>query len=311
MTTATQNPQEAAMQRIRAMLDTTSKASNIATRIMDTALKDAVAFRTSGLSNEVCPILLTQPALVEMQHLKKSLQELVDYYTQQVEAFGKAMGMQANAAPAPEVDPVEQLRIQTEQLAAGINQVEEAPARLDNGTPTVSGARAAAAAQSTLPKPGLPGAVPPAGERLPGRASVPENSIERLLSPQSPLLEIFAPAPWLHSGRGSITVGSPGYQWYKGTYPFTMDAAQRATLPSGFYGGEERPQHAVVRMETCILVWSFELDPDSIQIYMVGASDTDPANPRWFSLSSLSSSFSRRLVQELEALVPQRGGSWK
>lgn len=303
------NPQEAALKQLRTMLSNTSALSSIANKIMDQSLRDAVAWRNNGGSGE-CPVLLTQPSLNDFHRLKKGLQDLVDYYSKQVEIFGNHIG--ANAAVAvpannihePEVDPVEQLRIQTEQLVLSA-AVSEAPATLANDVPTVSGARAAAAATSTLPKPSaLPAPVLP---NLSQKRPPLENSIARLVGEQSPLLDIFAPAPWLPNGRGTVTVGSPGFQWYKNTDPFATDSNTRATLPSGFFGGEERPLFVVIRLETCILVWNFAMDPESMLVYMAQVSDTDPENLRWFKPSELSSSFTRRLVQELLATIPAHG----
>jgi hypothetical protein len=129
---------------------------------------------------------------------------------------------------------------------------------------------------------------------------MPVNSITRLLSNQSPLLNIFAPGPWLPDGRGTVTVGSEGFQWYKGTDPMLRDPIARAKLPNGFYSGTDHPRYAVLRMNTCILVWSFGLEPEAMDLFMVGVSDQDPNHPRWIKPTELTASFTRKLILELE-----------
>lgn len=313
------NPQEAAMNNLRRMLSDVTRLTGIAGKLMDITLRDAVAWSEAGGVGD-CPVIMTQGCLVDFHQLKQGLQGLVDHYSEQVDVLSKVLPVSATPAPAPApapvpaVDPVEELRRKTAQLADAVPlvrapaSVSEAPARLADDTPTVSGARAAAAARSTLPKVNaLPApAIPSAGQgNNPNRAPL-ENSIARLLSAQSPLLDIFAPAPWLPDGRGGVTVGSEGFQWYKGTDPFALSNEDRAALPSGFYSGDQRPKFAIVRLETCILVWSFVLDPETMLAYVTEVSDADPSNLRWFKPSELSSSFTRRLVQELAALAEAR-----
>lgn len=132
-------------------------------------------------------------------------------------------------------------------------------------------------------------------------APVPQNSLAKLFGNDSPLLNIFAPSPWVPDGRGKITVGSAGFNWFKRTNPLECDNAKRATLPSGFYSGDDRPQCAILRLEESILIWTFDLSPESMLVYMAGLSDADGTS-RWFKPSDLSSSYAQRLVRELEAL---------
>lgn len=127
----------------------------------------------------------------------------------------------------------------------------------------------------------------------------PENSLGILESLESPLVEIFAPAPWFPNGKGYVTVGSKGFKWYKETDPYVSSDIVRGTLPTGFYSGEDRPTKIVLRLETCILVWDFNLNVEHMLVYMAGVSDTKAESPHWLKGSELSASLSARLLREL------------
>ena len=181
----------------------------------------------------------------------------------------------------------------------------------DRNAEALATASAEAAAANDIAEPvvtpgGLPAAMPVV-ELEPENAAAlrpQENSIMRLLSANSPLLDIFMMSPWLPNGQGYVTVGTPGFKWYKGTNPMEKDLATRAALPTGFYSGETVPGSVVLRMEKCILIWnSFQLDPSYMSVYMVGLSDADPNNIRWFKPSELAASHARQLITELLAAV--------
>lgn len=128
----------------------------------------------------------------------------------------------------------------------------------------------------------------------------PKNSLEVLVSHESPLCEIFSPSPWLPEGRGTITVGSKDFSYYKDVDPTKKDGKTRATLPNAFYGGDGQPKWVLIRLRTCALLWDFKFDVESMSVYMAGVSDAKASEePRWFKASELSASFSARLLSEL------------
>lgn len=128
----------------------------------------------------------------------------------------------------------------------------------------------------------------------------PKNSLAVLVSHESPLCEIFSPSPWFHQGRGTITVGSKDFSYYKDVDPTKKDGKTRATLPNAFYGGDGQPKWVLIRLKTCALLWNFEFDVESMSVYMAGVSDAKTSEePRWFKASELSASFSARLLLEL------------
>jgi hypothetical protein len=129
----------------------------------------------------------------------------------------------------------------------------------------------------------------------------PENSLGILESMESPLVEIFASGPWFPEGKGRVTVGSKGFDWYKNTDPFTRDDYARAGLPTGFYWGEARPTQVVLRLETCILVWDFNLNVENMLVYIAGVSDVVTGTVRWLKGCELSASLSARFVRDLLA----------
>ncbi len=126
-----------------------------------------------------------------------------------------------------------------------------------------------------------------------------KNSIQALFSAQSPLLDIFAPSPWLPDGRGRITVGSKGFQWDQTTDVSKTSPEENASLPTGFYGMGDQPDSVVLRMKTCILMWNFQLDPFHAVCYIVGLSDKSISNCLWYRANALSATFAKQLYQEI------------
>lgn len=136
----------------------------------------------------------------------------------------------------------------------------------------------------------------------------PENSISRLLGIDSPLFEIFAPSIMVPGGRGFITIGSEGFPWHGNVDTETKGAVEKASLPTGFYGelnsgNVSFPKTVLIRLEKSILHWNFSLDPNGLQVYMVGISDSNMEDLRWFTLNNLTATFTRRLVVELENFI--------
>lgn len=332
--TTSPSPEQDALQRLQFLSNTASQRAAEAKDLLDTAFKDAVGWQT-GQASVPCPQILTRPGLTALSNLHKGLAELAGYYLTQLGRFRQATGQQEKSPEAiafTEQAKIDALRreieggtaatmgnIQQVQQAAAQARVEAAaaepaPATLNDGTPTVSAARQAQAARlamlggedvdATLPKIRA-GQLPVAQPIQDGTVSQrQENSLAKLFGDESPLLDYVAGAPWCPRGRGQITVGSKGYKWYRERDPMSMTATERCGLPTGFYGdGPNGPQFVVLRAQSVILIWGFDLNPESVLMYMVGVSDIDPQNPRWLHPTSLSASFSRRLVAELTDLV--------
>lgn len=294
------NPQLQALMRIESLREKASAALIRVQGLLDTALYDAANYLASGKS-EARPMILSDDSIVDLTKVKNELAELVAYYSRQKEQF-MAMIDAAKLTEKPAVDlqiTMQQLRERTEQAARAKDAVIE-PHGLDGGEDTQEAETKAinAPAAPALTEGGLPVPVEIKERNL----RPPENNLQRLLGNNSPLLSFFAPSPWLPNGTGTVTVGTEGFQWYKRTDPMQRSEAERAALPSGFYFGDNYPKYALVRLESCIVLWSFELNVDAsgILVYMAGISDMDPENPRWFKVTDLTASFTRRLVTELE-----------
>lgn len=135
---------------------------------------------------------------------------------------------------------------------------------------------------------------------------VVKNNILGLFSADSPLLDIFAQAPWLHDGRGFVTVGTDGFQWDTVTDLSKATAEELASLPTGFYGSEANPEYVIIRMKTCILQWNFKLDAFDAIVFIVGLSDQGKDGKYiWYRANTLSSTFSKRLYDEVAAFALQ------
>jgi hypothetical protein len=370
----TNNTHQTVLGRLQFLSNAITKALENTDKVLETVLRDAVTWQQSG--GATCPTILTQEGLISIQNIQHNLSSMAGYYVNHIENYKKSVGLsdvvETAVAPADKAAPVDveaavaRLRQATHDAAIASRRpppVEAlditppvdltpepplrsippvAPAAMPDGTPTVSGARAATAAHlaeiaalagtpadqlaarreqlaslddepmghssggmsmrspvdlgSQSTSAGLP-PVKAVGELQVARP--PQNSVDILLGQASPLLDIFAAGPWLPDGRGIITVGSAGFQWYKRANPLQLAAEDRSTLPAGFFGGDSVPACVVLRLQSTIVIWSFTLEPDSIAIYMAGLSDRDPQHVRWFSPTHLSATYSARLLKEL------------
>lgn len=375
------NMHHTVLQRLEFLHGAIMTATNNVEKVLETVLRDAVVWQPGS---DQCPAILTKQGLVDITNIKDNLRSMSAYYEDQVTRYKAVVGAapspaeeaaaSSGAAPAPvNVDEaIARLREQTAQAALASRRPEpveahnptpvvdltpEAPVRripavapdtMPDGTPTVSGARAAAAAQladamsaldttlspeaklaqrrvelsrldesdagsssgaaAVLSSPmdlslaATAGGLPPVKsmDPQPPVARPPQNSLAILFGEASPLLDIFAAGPWLPNGRGLITVGSEGFQWYKRANPLQLAAEAKAGLPSGFFAEMDGlPACVVLRLKSTIVVWTFKLDPEAVAVYMVGLSDQDPAQPRWFSPTQLTATYTARLVKEL------------
>lgn len=282
--------QDSQKQAVLDRLDALSgKVTSIHLRIsgmLDRALEDAAKLQMSGtgLSFQT----LSEDAIVDLTRLKNETAELSEYYATQKAMVLSTLQKQEQQVEVQPVDPAQQaqelartMRERAAQLAAQPVAPAAAPATEPLGLPV------AEPVAEELAKPTLPTLVP-----------IPENSLERLVSRvNSPLLDLFAPGPWLPEGKGNVTVGT--YQWYKTVNPLEKNELDRAKLPTGFYGDNGRPTSVLLRLETCIIHWTFGLDFDAMTLFIVGLSNQDPNNLRWFKPQDLSATYTRRLIQEL------------
>lgn len=326
--TTHKTPQQAAMERLEELLAKTTQLYRDASSIVDYAIHDAV-----NLPKSTRPFLLTDEGLAGLSRHRNALLELVTYYTNQKEQFTATLNAiaernggaqpsapQEESAPEeePQVETVDTLRVRIEKLAGGQDIIEQPAAEVipvthrtnrPDRTAVLEAAEKLVSENVKVVLPHEPGGLPaamPVVELQPENAAAlrpQENSIQRLLGANSPLLDLFCMGPWLHNGKGYITVGTEGFKWYKGTNPMDKSPAERASLPSGFYSGLDIPAFVVLRMDKCILIWSFKLDPTAMSVYMVGPSDADPNNIRWFSPIELTASHTRQLITELLAAV--------
>ena len=315
-------PQQAALQRLDDMLEKTSRLHASANSILDIALNDAVALQKfnndAGFDDVNNPVILSEDGIVCITRLRNDLGDLVSHYTKQREQFTASLNAIAErntpSAEVAPVDTVESLRERIERIAS--EDVGSVEAVLEQGPHVHKTIRQdrnevlAAASKlamgldpaQRIAKPDILQSALPAidlnkDDAAPLRPL--ENSIMRLLGPNSPLLDIFMMSPWLENGKGFVTVGTPGFNWYKGTDPMEREPATRASLPSGFYFGEDVPKYAILRMSKCIIIWGFELEPESMSVYIAGTSDANPDSVRWFKPSDLAASHTRQLIGEL------------
>lgn len=316
-------PQQAAMNRIDSLISRTTLLQNSAETILAAVLNDAVEFPKRDSpgpdSNLERPVILTDKYIVELTRLKNNLGELVSHYKNQKEQFSASVAaitervndaQETQKQDAPAVETVESLRERIERLAS--EDAGSAEAVLEQGPrvhKTIRQDRNEVLASASKLAMGLdptqhivkPDTLPAIDLNKDGAAPLRplENSIMRLLGPNSPLLDIFMMSPWLANGKGFVTVGTPGFNWYKGTDPMEREPAARASLPSGFYFGEDVPKYAILRMSKCIIIWGFELEPESMSVYIAGTSDANPDSVRWFKPSDLAASHTRQLIGEL------------
>lgn len=321
MNTRATNPQQVAIERIIVLQDKIHTAHNRVSTLLDIALIDAVQFKEAG---KEIPVILSEDALVELTRVKNELSELNEYYQKQRDQLTVALrrALTDKSENAALNEAVERLRERSEQMSKDsvprLAVQKEEPVEATE-TPAVEGdyqpvmpAREITAAR----REDIIGKVEETVSTLIDGIKIPDpestlfakkNHLERILGDSSVLLDLFAPGPWLANGRGTLTVGSEDFQWHQGTNPLQKAAQDRAQLPSGFYAGDSLPECVLIRLETVILVWSFELTPESMLVYIAGISDTYPQEPRWFRPTDLSASYTRRIVTELEAFRASRG----
>lgn len=253
----------------------------IITKIVDIAMADAVKFQSSQYQSE-CPNILSEDNLTNMAGVSLGLRNIYQNQDRCLELIN-AIKEPADAVLAEDSEsPIEKLRARISQnLSAKINNLAVDEAQV-----------------ITLPK-GLPKI-----SELHDGPTPPMNSLELLVSETSPLCDIFAPSPWFPEGRGTVTVGSKGFNYYKGTNPITEDSKRRSELPSGFYAGDGVPAYVLLRMDTCILLWDFKLALEGMQVYMVGFSDAVAEEaPVWFNPTAMSASLTARLMNELKIIL--------
>lgn len=334
--TTHKTPQQAAMERLEELLAKSTQLYHDARNIVEFAILDAINFPKSdhpGDGAGARPFLLTDDGLASLGRHRNALLELVTYYTNQKEQFAAAMNAIAErnstaqssipqeesaAEEMPQVETVDTLRARIEKLAGAQDTIEQPVVEVTpvthrtnrpDRTAVLEAAEKLVSENVKVVLSHEPGGLPtamPVVELQPENAAAlrpQENSIQRLLGANSPLLDIFSMGPWLHNGKGYVTVGTEGFKWYKGTNPMEKSPAERASLPSGFYSGQDIPVFVVLRMEKCIFIWSFDLDPLSMSVYMVGPSDADPNNIRWFFPTELAASHTRQLITELLTAV--------
>jgi hypothetical protein len=307
------SPQQSAMARLNALLETSQKVHARISDLLDTVLNDAVFYSSKAQPGANTPIILEDSSIADITEIKMEMSDMVDYYAAQKEQFqasidAVAARIAANKAAAeeaaaptpvppsiPEASPtitVEALRERAMKMA--LERAKVAVSEVADNEPP---------AEQVVAAKELPDIIPiednPLHRASVAKPTLPENSIERLIGQNSPLLDIFSAGPWLENGRGTVTVGSPGFKWYFETNPLNEAGTARATLPSGFYGGGSIPKSVFLRMSKFIIHWSFEMDVESMDIYVVGISDLHKPESRWFKPSELSATFTRQLIIEL------------
>lgn len=328
MSTNTPNtPHQVALERLTMLRDKMSKAHIRASALLQTALTDATALYSQGGAVKL-PDILSDPGIAELTILRNELGELQNFYDTQLRHLSGVIAANAvEIADRPVVsaeEAMKALKARTEHMAAQRAHAEdnraetsltklydtavaEMPAsRIGSQVPASDTEQLSVSTAPALPKEEVvtTSGLPAVDSTEPKRPSIPipENSITRLLGSNSPLLGIFAPSPWLPDGRGLVTVGSEGFQWHKTVDPVQRDPLARAKLPMGFYGGTDHPRYVVIRMQTMLMLWSFDLAPESMELFVVGLSDQDPNNMRWLKVTELSASYTRKLIQELAAI---------
>lgn len=310
-------PQQAAIDRIALLQGKVDNVYVHVNTLLALAINDAVSFEQNLPElQEFKPAILSEKNIIVMTQLKNELNELLQYYSGQKEQFIAAIAVEtviANQLPSKE-DAVKNMRQHVEDMARAVvpAAIVNVPTVIHQGVSSIREASAlarqaaVAAVATVIEKSGLPTAIALTDRPTPSlvdQIAQPENALQRLLGNASPLLDIFAPSPWLPEGKGIITVGSDGFQWYKRTNPLVREAGERATLPSGFYHGDSRPEFVILRLKNIILVWNFKMTPDDMLFYIVGLSDNNPENVRWFHPSELSASYTRRIVTELAEMI--------
>jgi hypothetical protein len=284
--------QEAAIDRLTSLRQQVEQIHARAVTLLEKTLEDSASFQVKYPTAQK-PFTLTEPSIVELTRARNELAQLLAYYDTQIRTIRFASEQAQQAAQPTQAEQANELALQMRARIEELAQTEVDVATA-GATPSVStdSLPVEEPVAEQAPKQELPTIIPP-----------PENSLMRLIGKQSPLLDLFAPGPWLHEGKGTITVGTNNtagnFKWYRTINPADKTPLERAKLPTGFFGGEGHPASVVLRMQSCILHWTFGMDHESMSVFMVGLSDADPTNLRWFKVNELSASYTRKLIQEL------------
>lgn len=310
MSQTQQQAQQTAIGRITSVRQQVEQIHNRTVILLEKTLEDSANFQLKHPNAEM-PFTLTEPSIVELTRARNELAQLLAYYDTQLNtilaAARQAKGQPSQAEQAN--DLALQMRARVEQLAQQEVDTVNVPDAASNGVQATSYEVLPSTVVAATESPDTLPVEEPIAEGPKGLPSppIPENSLERLVGKNSPLLQIFAPGPWLPEGKGQITVGTNNavgnFRWYKTIDPAAKDALERAKLPTGFYGGDSRPSSVVLRMDNSIVHWTFGLTHEEISVFMIGLSNTDPNNLRWFKSNELSASFTRKLIAELATVL--------
>ena len=271
------------------------QAQTLTARVLGLTMRDAVKVKKIiPADNPNYPTVFKAESIADILKLQSSLNDAAQALQEQEQILNVAPVIEhANTVSSADLEFEAEfalLRSQAETIAgiSAKDNAEATEARIQAPQSTKLGMEDIDRKEPPIKQPLIP---PPP----------PENSLGLLESLESPLVEIFAPGPWFPDGKGRVTVGSNGFKWYKDTDPFDRSEAVRATLPTGFYSGDNRPTKVVLRLETCILAWDFDLNVEKMLVYVAGVSDTNAESPRWLRASELTASLSGRLLRELRA----------
>lgn len=323
MATENTNPVVLIIEKLNVKRNAVVEAKNLAVEIQRVALGSAANWQAGQRDNGVTPDILKHASLLQFSHLIKHLDVLVDDYTSQLEKLFEAQDAAqrlVDAAPDRATAPVAEPFIGGHPTASSARARAQEQAGQHEGTrlteipdtttvvvppapgiaPSGSAAPSAAAVPAMKTPSTLPAINPNVLEPRPAEPAAPRNVIEVLMGLSSPLLDIFSLAPWLHSGRGRITIGSEGFNWHQHVDPLQkLEEGRLQALPSSFYGGAEVPAYVLLRLKTTIVLWDFSNDPEKMLVYAAGLSDADPSKIRWVKLANLPASYTRRVEVEL------------
>src|SRR5690606_32585867 len=232
-------------------------------KLYEILILDRVKFENT-FGHAALPEIMQDENMAEVVLLRESLESLISYYdiqySQQVANMEKLNDKKVEVEKKPELSEADRQRIRQQvanvaQMSKSSKAVGATIASDESEIKTTPMNNQATESTMETPKTGLPQVeeIKDKGEKKIPSLPIPENSLNRLLGENSPLLQIFAPAPWLPEGKGVVTVGSEGFKWYKDTNPMERSELDRARLPTGFYGGEHKPEFVVLRMESIIL----------------------------------------------------------
>lgn len=289
---------------LKAVQDTSEKALNVISALCEIAINDA-AFYEDPARNRIDqpkPVILSDDNLALLHAMQIALNEINKYHIAKYEQLLKDKVVNdepfyiepfSNDTPFKSHAELVKERIEKRiHLHAPKGLLIETEAEVKDAT-VLEEEKQPPESSSMLPK---------VKDIFNGPA--PRKSpLALLVSNESPLYDIFACAPWFPQGRGSITVGSPGFNYIKNINPITTGDNERSGLPNGFYGLGDKPDSVVLRLDTVILIWDFAFELSHMQVFVVGVSDANPPNYQWYNPETLSASFTTRIVNELNLFV--------